>query len=91
MMDEKSLLSIHERIGAIDKKAEAAHARMDEMKQIVRDDLKDLKDELKEVNQELKKVIAWMHETKGWKSGVLFLGGLIVGSIPYLIKFFRGD
>lgn len=60
---------VREKIGALSAKASAAHARLDKLEVLLRDDLKELKSELKDLN-------AYMHRGKGWAAAMIFFGGI---------------
>ncbi len=67
-----------EKLGVIQAKADAAHARVDRLELMIRDDLKDLKNDLKELT-------AYMHRGKGYASAMLFLAGLSGAGISKLL------
>jgi hypothetical protein len=76
-----SLSSIQERLGAIDQKASAAHARVDRLETGVRDDLKDIKKDLAEV-------IAWINQAKGWIAAMLCVSSVAGSGMTLLISHF---
>lgn len=70
---------IREKIGAMDAKISAAHARVDRLETGVREDLKELKKEFRElrdnINSDLKALNAHMNRGKGWAAAMLLLAG----------------
>jgi ABC-type ATPase involved in cell division len=70
---------VHEKIGALTAKADAAHSRLDKVETQVRDDLKSIKEELHELN-------AHMNKGKGWASAMIFLAGLSGAGATKLIS-----
>lgn len=69
---------VHEKIGVLSAKADAAHNRIDRLEGLVRADLSEIKAELKEL-------IAHMHQGKGWWGGANWMMMLIGGVIGFLV------
>lgn len=68
-----------EKLGALEAKVQAAHARLDKLDITLRDDIRELKAELKELN-------AFMHKGRGWAAALVFLGGASGAGIAKLLS-----
>lgn len=79
------MTELHEKIGVLSAKADAAHSRIDKLEVLLRDDLKELKSDLKALN-------AYMHRGKGWAAAMVFISG-IVGAVAMkvltVVGFFK--
>lgn len=76
------MTELHEKIGQLSAKADAAHSRIDKLEILLRDDLKELKTDLKSLN-------AYMHRGKGWAAAMIFVSGL-VGAIAMKVLTVAG-
>lgn len=74
--------SLRERLGALDAKLTAAHARLDKVEQSVSLDLQEIK-------KDLKIVVAWMNRSLGWAAAFIFVGGILGALLTALIEFFK--
>lgn len=74
---------VHEKIGQLAAKADAAHSRLDRLENVMRDDLKEIRDGLDQLN-------AHMNKGKGWAAAVIlfssFAGAGVVKLIAMLFK-----
>lgn len=67
------LLAIHQQIGQLEGKVSAAHSRLDKHEIRTQSDLTEIKADLKSLTE-------FMHKSKGWGAGALFVAG-VVGSL----------
>ena len=81
-----SLAQAHERIGAIDKTATAAHQRVDKLEFMLRDDFREIKKDLGNLAAELKHISQQMHQRKGWADGVIWMMGIFGTALGFLIS-----
>lgn len=79
------LSAVQERIVALDGKIGAAHARIDKMELLIRDELKDIKVNFKEMSGELKEVIAYMNRGRGWAAAALLVAGMVGGLVAKVL------
>lgn len=69
---------VHEKIGQLIAKADAAHARIDKLEILIRDDLKEMKADVKDLS-------AYMHRGKGWAAAALFVASISGAGIMKLL------
>ena len=69
---------IHEKIGALTAKADAAHSRVDKLENVIRADLLLISTELKELN-------AYMHRGKGFAAAAIFLSGIVGAGLTKVV------
>lgn len=70
---------LREKLGVAIAKAEAAHARIDRLDEVIRDDLRDIRKVLDELN-------AHMNKGKGWAAAVILLSGFAGAGVVKLLS-----
>ena len=72
-----------ERMVVLEQSTKAAHRRLDERDQ----DIRDIKSGVSDVAKDVKDVVAWMNRGKGWAAAAL----LIAGSLGAFFMKLAGD
>lgn len=75
---DETMNQVHEKLGVLQAKADAAHSRVDKLEAGIKSDLV-------EIQKDLKELAAYMHRTKGWTAALVFLAGASGGGIAKLI------
>jgi tetrahydromethanopterin S-methyltransferase subunit B len=70
---------VHEKLGVLTAKVDAAHGRVDRLESMIKDHLIEIKADMKELN-------GYMHRGKGYASAMLFLAGLSGAGLSKLIS-----
>lgn len=70
---------VHEKLGVLSAKIDAAHRRIDDIQDYNKDILEQMRSDLKELN-------AYMHKGKGWAAAGLFLAGLAGAGVVKLLS-----
>jgi hypothetical protein len=78
MMDK-----VHEAVGRIEAKADAAHKRLDRVETEIKEDLKEIKKDLREFNSH-------MNKGKGWAAAGLLIVGLFSSAVGGIVTYFLG-
>ena len=73
------LNDLYEKIGKIDMKADASHARLDEFAKSFREDVTEIK-------HDVKNLIAAENKRTGWVAAMVLVGSVVSGLIGYFLK-----
>jgi hypothetical protein len=72
------MTELHEKLGELNAKTKAAHARLDRLETDLRNDLKEILKEIKELN-------AHVNKSRGWAGAALLISGLLGAGIVKLL------
>lgn len=75
-----------ERIVVLEQSAKAAHRRIDERDQ----DIRDIKTGVADVSKDVKEVVAWMNRGKGWAAAAMLLAGVVGAIFTKFLASFSG-
>ncbi len=81
--------TLHEKIGQLSAKADAAHNRLDKVEILVRDDLKEISKELKALSERMQGkfegISEYINKTKGRDAALIFISSLAGAGLTKLI------
>ena len=72
---------VFEKLGAVIQTAQAAHTRLDRLENEIKSDLVGISADVKALRDH-------MNQSKGWKSGVIWIVGIIGAGLGILLKTF---
>lgn len=84
-------VAVHEKIGALTAKVDAAHKRVDKLEIDMKDDILDIKGDLSKIKNQLTELNNHMQRQKGIKGFIIFLSGLCGASITKLLSVFTSQ
>jgi putative component of toxin-antitoxin plasmid stabilization module len=70
---------MHEKLGVLSAKADAAHSRIDRLENGIKSDLSEMKNDLKELS-------AHMHKGKGYAAAIMFVAGLAGAGLTKILS-----